>query len=123
MTTAVEAFYNSVLAHARTLKYGDRITIRHIFKNYRNGQGLNLTKFGVFVLNDMGFDSEHFMLNKEPVFNARMRVLLDKYNQYPYYISRRELILYGSEDRMLYKLYGHDLDAWVEHMEENLKKD
>jgi hypothetical protein len=57
------------------------------------------------------------------VFNARMRVLLDKYNQYPYYISKRELVLYGIEDRMLYKLYGHDLDAWVEHMEENLKKD
>jgi hypothetical protein len=114
-------FYSSVLAHAKTMKYGDRITIRHIFKNYRNNRGLNLTKFGVAVLNDMGFESEHFILNKEPKFNAHLRILLDKYNQYPYYISRQELVLYGSEDRMLYKLYGHDLDAWVEHMETNLE--
>ena len=121
MTT--EAFYNSVLEHARTLKYGDRITIRHIFKNYRNGKGLNLTKFGVLVLNSMGFESEHFILNVEPKFNAHLRILLDRYNQYPYYISRQELVLYGEEDRILYKLYGQDLEAWVEHMEENIKKD
>lgn len=118
-------FYNTVLAHAKTMKYADheRVTLRDIFKNYRNGRGLSLTKFGVFVLNSMGLESEHFVLNKEPVFNARFRVLLDRYNRYPYYISKRELVLYGTEDRMLYKLYGHDLDAWVEHMEENIKKD
>lgn len=116
-------FYNSVLAHAKTLKYGDRMNLRNIFKNYRNGQGLNLTKFGVLVLNDMGFESEHFMLNVEPKFNAHLRILLDRYNKYPYYISRRELVLYGSEDRMLYKLYGHDLDAWVEHMKENIENE
>ena len=120
MTTP--GFYKSVLDTAKTLKYGDRITIRHIFTNYRNGQGLNLTKFGVLVLSEMGFEKEVFKLNKQPVFTARMRVLLDKYNKYPFYISRRELILYGSEDRVLYKLYGHDLDAWVEHMEENLER-
>jgi|TARA_B110000503_G_C7158747_1_gene418609 hypothetical protein len=120
MTT--QGFYKRVLDTAKTLKYGDQITIRHIFKNYRNGQGLNLTKFGVLVLNNMGIENETFKLNKEPVFTARMRILLDKYNQYPYYISRRELILYGSEDRMLYKLYGHDLDAWIEHMEGNLER-
>lgn len=118
----IPAFYKDVLEHAKTLKYGDNIKIRQIFKNYRNGQGLNLTKFGVFVLNDMGFECEHFMLNVEPKFNAHLRILLDRYNKYPYYISKRELVLYGSEDRMLYKLYGHDLDAWVEHMEENTKE-
>ena len=117
MTTTI--FYNSVLEHAKTLQYGDRITLRHIFKNYRNGQGLNLTKFGVLVLDSMGFESENFILNKQPVFNAHLRILLDRYNKYPYYISRRELVLYGSEDRVLYKLYGNDLDVWIEHMEEN----
>lgn len=121
MTTT--EFYSSVLAHAQTLNYGDRITLRHVFKNYRNNKGLSLTKFGVLVLNSMNFESEHFVLNKEPTFNAHLRILLDRYNQYPYYISKRELILYGTEDRMLYKLYGHDLDAWVEHMKENIKKD
>jgi hypothetical protein len=115
-------FYKTVLEHAKTMKYGDKINLRNIFKNYRNGQGLNLTKFGVLVLDDMGFESEHFILNKQPKFTAHLRILLDRYNQYPYYISRQELVLYGSEDRMLYKLYGHDLDAWLEHMEENTKE-
>lgn len=114
-------FYKQVLAHAKTMQYGDRFNLRHIFKNYRNGKGLSLTKFGVLVLIDMGFDYERFMLKEPPVFNAKLRTLLDKYNQYPYFISRRELILYGSEDRMLYKLYGHDLDAWVEHMDTNVE--
>ena len=26
-------FYNSVLAHAKTMKYGDKINLRNIFKN------------------------------------------------------------------------------------------
>lgn len=121
MTTII--FYDAVLNHAKTLKYNEQITLRNIFKNYRNGQGLSLTKFGVLVLNSMGIESEHFLLNKEPMFNAHLRMLLDRYNQYPYYISKREIVLYGSEDRMLYKLYGHDLDAWIEHMKENIKKD
>jgi hypothetical protein len=116
-------FYNSVLEHAKTLRPGDQTNLRHIFKNYRNNKGLSLTKFGVLVLNSMGFESEHFLLNKEPTFTAYFRTLLDNYNRYPYYISKRELVLYSSEDRMLYKLYGHDLDAWVEHMKENIKKD
>ena len=114
-------FYNSVLAHAKTMNYGDRFNLRNIFKNYRNGKGLSLTKFGVVVLVDMGFEAERFILKEPPKFNAKLRTLLDKYNQYPYYITRRELILYGSEDIILYKLYGSDLDSWIDHMEENIE--
>ena len=113
-------FYKQVLAHAKTMKYGERFNLRNIFKNYRNGKGLSLTKFGVVVLMDMGVEAERFILKEPAVFTAKLRTLLDRYNQYPYYITRHELILYGIEDRMLYKLYGHDLDAWVEHMEANL---
>jgi len=113
-------FYKQVLAHARTMQYGDKFNLRNIFKNYRNGKGLSLTKFGVLVLTDMGIDAERFILKEPAVFTAKLRTLLDKYNKYPYYITRRELILYGSEDIILYKLYGSDLDSWIDHMETNI---
>ena len=113
-------FYKQVLAHARTMQYGDKFNLRNIFKNYRNGKGLRLTKFGVLVLTDMGIDAERFILKEPAVFTAKLRTLLDKYNKYPYYITRRELILYGSEDIILYKLYGSDLDSWIDHMETNI---
>ena len=45
---------------------------------------------------------------------------MDRYNQYPYYFTKNQLILFGSEDRIMYKLYGKNLDAWIEHMEEQL---
>jgi hypothetical protein len=120
MTTT---FYDKVLAHAKTMSYGEDINIRNIFKNYRKNKGLSLTRFGMFVLTDMGIESETFKLLNEVKFTAQLRILLDRYNKYPYYISKHTLVLFGDEDRILYKLYGHDLDAWVEHMKENIKKD
>jgi len=123
MTT--KTFYDTVLEHARA-NFSDihrNITIRHIFKNYRNNRGLNLTRFGLLVFQDMGVESESFPISDDIKFTAHLRILLDRYNKYPYYIDRARIILFGEEDRILFKLYGKDLEAWVEHMEENLKKD
>lgn len=120
-----KTFYNNVLEHAKT-NFSDihrDIHIRHIFKNYRNNRGLNLTRFGFLVLHDMGFESESFIVEEDVKFTAHLRIILDRYNKYPYYIDRMRIVLFGEEDRILFKLYGKDLEAWVEHMEENLKKD
>lgn len=120
-----KTFYNSVLEHARN-NFSDihrNIQIRHIFKNFRNNRGLHLTRFGLLVLQDMGFESETFHIEQDVKFTAHLRIILDRYNKYPYYIDRARIILFGEEDRILYKLYGKDIEAWVEHMEENLKKD
>jgi hypothetical protein len=116
MTTT--SFYKEVLDYAR--KENDWVTLRHLFKNYRNGKGLNLTKLGLTVLSDMGFESETFKVSNELTFTAKLRILLDRYNKYPYYIDRTKLVLFGSEDRIMFKLYGKDLVAWAEHMENNL---
>lgn len=116
-------FYDKALAHAKTMAYGENVALRSIFKNYRRGKGVSLTKFGLEVLKDMGIESEVFRLQDEVKFTAHLRILLDKYSKYPYYISKHTLVLFGEEDRILFKLYGKNLDAWVEHMEENIKKD
>lgn len=115
--------YNQVLAHAKTLPDHAWVDTRHLFKNYRNGKGLSLTRLGLRVLQDMGFEFEIFKFENEVKFTAKLRILLDRYNKYPYYISRNELVLFGNEDRIMFKLYGKDLESWVEHMEENIKKD
>lgn len=120
MTT--KTFYNTVLEHAKSnfSDKHDNITLRHIFKNYRNNRGLHLTKFGLAVLQDMNFDNEQFSLENNVKFTSHLLIVLDRYNKYPYYIDRKRLILFGEEDRIMFKLYGKNLEAWVEHMEENL---
>ena len=115
--------YNHVLAYAKNLPDHAWVDIRHLFKNYRNGKGLSLTKLGLRVLQDMEFEFERFKLDDEVKFTAKLRILLDRYNKYPYYIARHELVLFGNEDRIMFKLYGKNLDSWIEHMEENIKKD
>jgi|TARA_R110000868_G_scaffold1415_5_gene11105 hypothetical protein len=112
-------FYNLVLQQARTEQ--DWVTLRHLFKNYRNGEGLNLTKLGLNSLKAMGIEYEIFKAEKEIKFTGKFRVLLDRYNKYPYYIDRNYLVLFGTEDRIMFKLYGKDLEAWMEHMEHNLQ--
>ena len=116
MTTTT--FYREVLDNAR--KTNEWATLRHLFKNYRNGKGLNLTKLGLTTLMDMGFECEAFKVTSDLTFTAHLRILLDRYNKYPYYLDRNKLVLFGSEDRIMYKLYGKDLQSWVEHMENNL---
>jgi hypothetical protein len=116
MTTT--SFYKEVLDHAR--KENDWATLRHLFKNYRNGKGLNLTKLGLTTLIEMGFDHEAFKVTSDLTFTAKLRILLDRYNKYPYYLDRNKLVMFGTEDRIMFKLYGKDLAAWVEHMENNL---
>lgn len=114
----ITSFYRSVLDHAK--QENEWVTLRHLFKNYRNGKGLNLTKLGLTTLISMGYDCETFKISSELTFTAKLRILLDRYNKYPYYIDRNKLVLFGSEDRIMFKLYGKDLNAWVEHMETNI---
>lgn len=119
MTT--EAFYNSILTHAKNSHWDDEnISLRNLFKNYRNNSGLSLTRLGLRIMQDMGIEYETFKSNDEIKFTAKFRIVMDRYNQYPYYFTKNQLILFGSEDRIMYKLYGKNLDAWIEHMEEQL---
>jgi hypothetical protein len=40
--------------------------------------------------------------------------------QYPYYFDKKVLVLFSTEDRVFYKMYGKDWDNFIQHMEENL---
>jgi hypothetical protein len=111
-------FYEIINTYARD-QYG--ITnLRKLVKNYREGQGLNLTRFGLRCMKDLGFEHESFTPKDKIIFTGNFRILLDKYMQYPYYVDNRLLVLFGSEDRIMFKLYGKDMTAWMSHMETNL---
>ena len=110
-------WYNTVLQHAQRTR--PEAKIQHLFKNYRNNQGLSLTKLGLHVISSMDIEREEFRLPKIKI-TPRVRLLLDRYMQYPYFFDKNWLVLFSAEDRIFYKMYGKDWDNFVSHMEENL---
>jgi hypothetical protein len=110
-------WYNKVLEHAQRTRPNTKI--QDLFKNYRNDQGLSLTKLGLHVFCNMEIEREEFRLPKVKI-TPRIRLLLDRYMQYPYYFDAKWLVLFSTEDRIFYKMYGKEWDNFVAHMEENL---
>ena len=110
-------WYNKVLEHAQRTRPNTKI--QDLFKNYRNDQGLSLTKLGLHVICNMDIEREEFRLPKVKI-TPRIRLLLDRYMQYPYYFDAKWLVLFSTEDRIFYKMYGKEWDNFVAHMEENL---
>jgi len=114
---ANKEWYNKILVHAQRTR--PEIKIQDLFKNYRNNIGLSLTKLGLHVICSMDIEREEFKLPKIKI-TPRIRLLLDRYMQYPYYFDAKWLVLFSSEDRIFYKMYGKDWDNFIEHMKENL---
>lgn len=110
-------WYKTILQHAQRTK--PETKIQDLFKNYRNNQGLSLTKRGLHVISSMDIEREEFRLPKIKI-TPRVRLLLDRYMKYPYYFDNIWLVLFSAEDRIFYKMYGKDWDNFVSHMEENL---
>ena len=96
-----------------------RNKITDLIKNYRNETGLSLTKLGLHVICSMDIEREEFRLPKIKI-TPRVRLLLDRYMQYPYFFDKNWLVLFSTEDRIFYKMYGKNWDNFVSHMEENI---
>ena len=114
---ANKQWYNKILAHAQRTRPETKIT--DLIKNYRNETGLSLTKLGLHVICSMDIEREEFRLPKIKI-TPRVRLLLDRYMQYPYFFDKNWLVLFSTEDRIFYKMYGKDWDNFVSHMEENI---
>ena len=110
-------WYNQILEHAQRTR--PQTTIKDLFKNYRHDTGLSLTKLGLHVICSMDIEREDFKLPKIKI-TPRIRLLMDKYMQYPYFFDKSWLVLFSAEDRIFYKMYGRDWDNFIQHMEENL---
>ena len=83
-------WYNTILQHAQRTRPETKIT--DLIKNYRNDTGLSLTKLGLHVICSMDIEREEFRLPKIKI-TPRVRLLLDRYMQYPYSVSYTHLTL------------------------------
>ena len=110
-------WYKILLQHAQRTRPETKIT--DLIKNYRNETGLSLTKLGLHVICSMDIEREEFRLPKIKI-TPRVRLLLDRYMQYPYFFDKNWLVLFSTEDRIFFKMYGKDWDNFVDHMEENI---
>ena len=110
-------WYKLILTHANRTK--PETKIQDLFSNYRNNTALSLTKLGLHTISSMDIEREEFRLPKVKI-TPRIRLLLDRYMQYPYYFDKQWLILFSTEDRIFYKMYGKDWENFLNHMEENL---
>tara|TARA_B110000046_G_scaffold6837_1_gene7185 strand:- start:1263 stop:1475 length:213 start_codon:yes stop_codon:yes gene_type:complete len=66
----------------------------------------------------MDIEREEFKLPNIKI-TPRIRLLLDRYMQYPYYFDKKVLVLFSTEDRIFYKMFGNEWDNFIQHMEEN----
>ena len=92
-------WYNTILQHAQRTR--PETKINDLFTNYRNDTGLSLTKLGLHVICSMDIEREEF-------------------RQYPYFFNKNHLVLFSTEDRIFYKMYGKDWENFISHMEENI---
>ena len=110
-------WYNTILTHAQRTRPSTKI--HDLFKNYRNSTGLSLTKLGLHVICSMDIEREEFRLPNIKI-TPKVRLLLDRYMQYPYYFEKKWLVLFSTEDRIFFKMYGKEWENFIQHMEENL---
>jgi len=110
-------WYNTLLAHAQRTRTDTKL--KDLINNYRNDTGLQLTKLGLHIMLSMDIEREEFELPNIKI-TPRIRLLLDRYMQYPYYFDKKVLVLFSTEDRIFYKMFGNKWDNFIQHMEENI---
>jgi len=88
-----------------------------IFSNFRlkNGvpQGLRLTSLGNEILK-RNFEYWDFSHDINPT--PKMYLFLDDAMEWPYYFTKKKLVLYCKEDAAWYKLNGNDIHTFIDKM-------
>lgn len=96
-------------------KHSDDDVLRLLFKNFRSTkkgtQGLRLTSIGH---NFISKHYEHFIYQVDCVPLLGTRFLLDKYQIWPYYISRNYAVFYNDMDASMFKLCNNDINQYAE---------
>lgn len=102
-------------------RYDPEVNLHDVFDNYRTSRyGLRLSLLGVVYFRNMGYPYKEFTYKPGNISHYRTLLIFERYCTYPYFVSSGMLALFDQEDSILFKLYGQNMDNWVEHMENNL---
>jgi hypothetical protein len=87
-----------------------------IFNNYRVSKqkgpmGLRLTFLGNELLKQ---HYNHYEYNHKINPTPKMYLILDKTMEWPYYFTKKKMVLYSQEDSAWYKLNGSDINAFIQ---------
>ncbi len=100
-------------------KYSDDDVLRLLFKNFRTTHkgtvGLRLTFAGHNFISQY---YEQFLYSIGNEANLTTLFLLDKYQIWPYYISRSYAIFYNGMDASMFKLCNGDINQYAETLKD-----
>jgi len=86
-----------------------------IFSNFRirnnKPEGLRLTRLGNELLK-RNFDFYEYNHSTTPT--PKIYLFLDQKMQWPYYFTKKKMVMYNQEDAAWYKLNGQDIEAFLE---------
>ena len=86
-----------------------------IFSNFRirrgKPEGLRLTHLGNELLKR---NFEYFEFNHAIEPTPRMYLVLDNQMHWPYYFTKKKMVLYNREDASWYKLNGNDIESFID---------
>ena len=90
-----------------------------LFKNFQYSEttctGLRLTKLGFTLLKEQ-FDMYRFPIAKEGMHN-NLLLKLHEHMKWPYFLDRKNLILFSEEDAMWLKLVGNDVEKFAKGLD------
>jgi hypothetical protein len=82
------------------------------FKIYKNERGTRFTKLG-YELASKSWRSYLIKLPQDYKILNRTLLMLDQRMQWPYYLSRRKLVLFSELDAFEFNLYQGDVNLWA----------
>lgn len=90
------------------------------YKLFKHPAGNRLTFDGMRHLQKL-YDSYDFPFDVIDSLSTRHLIALSREIQYPYYIGKSRLVLFSGEDAVVLKLYGNDIEQWLDSALENSK--
>ena len=95
-----------------TDKYGEGVDMRprDLFYNTKK-KGLRLTRLGYELLRKE-YDYYPFALAKETKVTAKHILALDREMQWPYFLTKKQIVLFSEEDSVIFKLVD-GYENWI----------
>ena len=96
-------------------KYTVKEVLYMVFKNIQltddKVSGLRMNKLGFSLLKSK-YDCYPFVVEEEGI-HKNLLIALHKHMSWPYYIDKKQLVMFSGDDAMWMKMYGNDIDKFT----------